>query len=120
MSEGSLTEILKRMDNIVSLEQIWADDFKLEDFVPDDDFRVFDEAVKEIMNDDLKTAFKILDKRERYVLTKRFGLDGKKPQNLENIGNTLHLSRERVRQIERDALERLRNNPATQHLEFYL
>ena len=45
--------------------------------------------------------------REREVILRRFGLSGEKPQTLEEIGNFLNLSRERIRQIEREALRRM-------------
>ena len=49
-----------------------------------------------------------LTTRERDVGRRRFGLAGERPQTLEEIGTHLNLSRERIRQIEREALERMR------------
>jgi RNA polymerase primary sigma factor len=49
-----------------------------------------------------------LEPRQREVLRLRFGLDGQKPKTLREIGERLRLTRERVRQIERQALARLR------------
>ncbi len=49
-----------------------------------------------------------LDKREKYILTKRYGIGYRKPYTLQEIGDTLKLSRERVRQLESKALEKLR------------
>ncbi|MBO2465312.1 sigma-70 family RNA polymerase sigma factor [Actinomadura violacea] len=51
-----------------------------------------------------------LDPRERYVLTRRFGLDGEPEQSLRAIGEQLGLSREGVRQIQQKALAKL-NEP---------
>ncbi|URM98922.1 sigma-70 family RNA polymerase sigma factor [Actinomadura madurae] len=51
-----------------------------------------------------------LDARERYVLTRRFGLDGQTEQSLRRIGQELGLSREGVRQIQHKALAKL-NEP---------
>lgn len=45
--------------------------------------------------------------RDRKVLIERYGLDGKKPKTLEAIGNGLHITRERVRQIEKAALTKI-------------
>jgi RNA polymerase primary sigma factor len=45
---------------------------------------------------------------ERKVLRRRFGLEGDEPETLEAIGQTLGLTRERVRQIETAALRKLR------------
>ena len=50
-----------------------------------------------------------LDEREREILKLRFGLDGGEPRTLEQIGERLGLTRERIRQIEARALSRLRH-----------
>lgn len=49
-----------------------------------------------------------LDKRESYVVTKRFGLDGGQKQTLAEVSKTLNLSRERIRQIEVSALRKMK------------
>lgn len=49
-----------------------------------------------------------LGEKERTVLGLRYGIDGKTPQTLKEIGEVLGVTRERVRQIEREAMERLR------------
>ena len=51
-----------------------------------------------------------LDDRERHIIRNRFGLLGGKELTLEEIGQSLNLSRERVRQLERDAKDKLRVN----------
>jgi RNA polymerase sigma factor (sigma-70 family) len=53
-------------------------------------------------------AMSYLDSREREVIRRRFGLEGEHLQTLEEIGTSLHLSRERIRQIETDALKKMR------------
>lgn len=57
-----------------------------------------------------------LEPRERTVIECRFGLGGESPQTLQVIGQRLGLSRERVRQIEARALERLRRGGKADHL----
>lgn len=53
-------------------------------------------------------ALQDLNSRERDVVQRRFGLAGERPQTLEEIGVHLNLSRERIRQIEQEALARMR------------
>jgi RNA polymerase primary sigma factor len=52
-----------------------------------------------------------LEPREQFVIERRFGLNGKEEQTLQEVGNELCLSRERVRQIEEKAIYKLRANP---------
>ena len=56
---------------------------------------------------DLDAALNQLEPRLRTLLIARYGLNGEKPQTLEEIGASLHITRERVRQLERHALARL-------------
>ena len=50
-----------------------------------------------------------LDSREQYILIHHFGLDGNPKQTMREIGEHISLSKERVRQIEYKAIERLRH-----------
>ena len=66
-----------------------------------------------IESDDLKHVMVLLekmDKREASVLKMRFGIDGDEPKTLKEIGECLGLTRERVRQIESEALAKLYDN----------
>jgi RNA polymerase primary sigma factor len=57
-----------------------------------------------------------LTARERAVLTLRFGLDGASPETLDGVGRRLDVTRERVRQIEAEALRKLRRPAVVAHL----
>lgn len=61
-----------------------------------------------------------LTPREQDILRKRFGLDDTKEHTLAEIGQSLSLSRERIRQIEADALRKLRTASEERGLETYL
>jgi RNA polymerase primary sigma factor len=58
----------------------------------------------------LKRAVTALPPRERLVLVRRYGLDGREPRTLASLASALRISAERVRQIESKALERLRTS----------
>ncbi|HLY65220.1 MAG TPA: sigma-70 domain-containing protein [Chloroflexota bacterium] len=61
----------------------------------------------------------VLTARERLVLDLRFGLEGARAYALDGIGKQLNLTRERVRQIENQALRKLRVAPAARHLRSF-
>jgi RNA polymerase primary sigma factor len=83
------------------------DDAVIGDFVAGDD-PLPEEAVElRLRSQALRSALARLPERECEVVTLRYGLDGGDPRTLEQIGNHLGLTRERVRQIEIEALRRL-------------
>jgi RNA polymerase primary sigma factor len=72
--------------------------------------RVEDEMIRQADVDGLTSALRDLDAKERQVVRLRFGLGDDHPRTLQEIGSRLHLSRERIRQIEWRAKEKLRQS----------
>ena len=72
----------------------------------------FEERIKAMVDD--------LDEKEAEVIRMRFGLEGEEPRTLQEIGEALGLSRERIRQIESKAKEKLRRSREVQGLRGYL
>ena len=60
---------------------------------------------------------KVLGEREIQILTSRQGLNDGREQTLEHIGKRLNLTRERVRQIEKDSFKKLKKNPFSEGLK---
>jgi RNA polymerase primary sigma factor len=96
---------------ITSLDMPVGDDgAALQDFLEDDSAVGPDElAVEALGREALARALLALPKRERQVLVLRFGLDSGTPRTLEEVGAVMGFSRERARQVERDALAALRS-----------
>jgi RNA polymerase primary sigma factor len=57
---------------------------------------------------EVKGLIAVLDAREKKIISQRFGLDGGKPQTLEDVGRNLGVTRERIRQLQSNALAKLR------------
>jgi RNA polymerase primary sigma factor len=58
--------------------------------------------------DEMAGVLNVLDKREKKIIAQRFGLDGEEPKVLEEIGKSLGVTRERIRQLQNTALTKLR------------
>ncbi|MEQ1569855.1 MAG: sigma-70 family RNA polymerase sigma factor [Myxococcota bacterium] len=82
-------------------------DFFLED---EEAVQPEEEAIRVQELERLKAAFGSLSERHRHVLARRYGLDDDRFRTLSEVGEGLNLSRERVRQIEREALGRLKDD----------
>lgn len=82
----------------------------LGDVLPDDDLPLpDDEAQKSLLRSHVQDVLEQLTERERIVVQLRFGLEGQRAHTLGEIGEQLQLTRERVRQIEAEALTKLRH-----------
>jgi RNA polymerase primary sigma factor len=84
-----------------------ADDAVLGDFVPGEEPLPDEQVEDSLRSQTLATALRALPDRHRSVVVLRYGLDDSEPKTLEEIGRRLGLTRERVRQIEVEALKRL-------------
>jgi RNA polymerase primary sigma factor len=83
---------------------------QLEEFIADHTFlSPFEVAFEAERAASIAQYLQALSPREAFIVRARFGLDGGEPQTLEEIGQGLRISRERVRQIEAGALQKLRH-----------
>jgi RNA polymerase primary sigma factor len=78
------------------------------------------EMIRDSFEQTIKSMVGELDQKEREVIRMRFGLDGEDPRTLQEIGEAMALSRERIRQIESRAKEKLRRSREAQGLRGYL
>ena len=76
--------------------------------------------VLESLRNDIRTSLTTLTPRESEVISMFYGLDGKPPMSLEEIGSKFDLTRERVRQIKEKAIRRLKHTSKNRILKGYL
>lgn len=107
----------------VSLEKPIGDDGDTEfgDFIEDDDSpQPTDVAHQQLLREALEEVMAALSAREARILRLRFGLRDGRAHTLEEVGEKFGLTRERIRQIEHQALDRLRNPRRSRQLRDYL
>ncbi|MBN1698040.1 MAG: RNA polymerase sigma factor RpoD/SigA [Spirochaetales bacterium] len=124
MEKGLVEELLNISREMLSLDTpvfIEADATPLKDFVEDKTYKtpseqIIDSSLRFEINNILHT----LSQKEAEIIEYRFGLNGKMPSSLREIGNMFNLTKERIRQIEKRALDRLKSNDEIQLLKNYL
>jgi RNA polymerase primary sigma factor len=106
-------EVKSAIPDATSLNQPLSSDegsSELGDFVEDErESRAAGEVVRELERRRLVESVAGLPERQRRVLVRRYGLDGEKPATLADLSEELEISRERVRQLQREAERALRN-----------
>ncbi len=120
MSVSRLREIMSLSQETTSLDiTVDTDNFtKLSDLIEDDrSEQPFDVAFHLTLQDTLSEVLKQLTDREMRIIQLRFGLDGDGPYTLEETGKFLGITRERVRQIQEKALEKLRQITVIQEFQ---
>jgi RNA polymerase sigma factor (sigma-70 family) len=76
-------------------------------------------VISGLLQDDLRRVLATLEDREQKVIRLRYGLDDGQPRTLDQIGKRFGLSRERVRQIEREVMAKLRHGDRAERLRAY-
>ena len=89
------------------------------DFVEDKSQSPEDDVVNHMMEKDVRGLLSVLGDKERDIIEKRYGFNGNEPMSLKAIGDEYNLTKERIRQIEKAALQKLRNNGESVGLEYY-
>lgn len=136
--DGELAEIAKMLDmdashvadlvnisrDLVSLETPVFDERDssvLGDFVENGNYQAPEEfVIANGLRDDINGVLETLTEKEREVVQYRFGLNGRRAMSLKEIGDRFHLTKERIRQIEKAALKRLSVPGRAEVLEGYV
>ena len=122
MTPDQIREVLARVPRSVSLEtKVGSDkDTELGELLETEDASPEETLVRESLITALKGLLLDLTQRERSVISMRYGLEDGHAYSLSEIGRILKLSRERVRQIEAKALQKLRQPKRRNQVQDYL
>jgi len=118
-----VSEILKLTREPVSLETPVGDegDSHLGDFVQDSEAATPEDAVAyQLLREHVEDVLSALSERESAVLQLRFGLEDGRSRTLEEVGSVFGVTRERIRQIEANALRKLRDPKRSRKLRDFL
>ncbi|KAJ0970969.1 hypothetical protein J5N97_018928 [Dioscorea zingiberensis] len=107
----------RSLDQKVGINQ----NLKLSEVIADPDAETAEDILmKEFMKQDLNKVLNSLNPREKQVVRWRFGLEDGRMKTLQEIGEIMGISRERVRQIESCAFRKLKNKKRIKHLQQYI
>lgn len=123
MTTSEVENSLKVSGRHISVDAPLSDgeDSSLLDFLQDDEaIKPDNSLINESLSKEVEHALLVLTSREADVLRYFFGLGGRQPKTLEEIGTSLGLTRERVRQIKEKSIRRLRATTKSRILKAYL
>jgi len=107
--------------NLSLSDRFHEDEFQFEDRLSDPDSPPVEyQIIKTSIQEQIREILGELDEKEALVLKLRFGLDDDRARTLQEIGDQLKLSRERIRQIEQKAMRKLGRSRTLQQLRGYL
>ena len=124
MDEEHVADLLNISRDLISLETpVYAekDSSQLGDFIEDSGYpHPEDIIVDKSLKEDIVSVLRSLSTKEAEIIQYRFGLNGKSPLSLKEIGDKYNLTKERIRQIEKKAIKRLQHPSRSQYLEAYI
>ena len=107
--------------NLSLSDKFHDDEFEFEDRLSDTAATPVEyQIIKSAIQEQIREILRELDEKEALVLRLRFGMDDDRARTLQEIGDQLKLSRERVRQIEQKAMRKLGRSQKLQQLRGYL
>jgi len=122
LSEEDINEYLKNLVTTVSTDAGMSEDGEMtigDTLYDDSHMAPEDDMMRSSVEATLHNMLATLDEREKEIITLYFGLDGNETHTLEEIGDKLGLTRERVRQIKERCLERLKKKSDISLLDSY-
>ncbi len=124
MDAAHVADLVNVSRDLVSLETPVFDERDssvLGDFVENTNYKTPDEyVIEQGLKEDINGVLDTLTEKESEVVQYRFGLNGRRAMSLKEIGDRFHLTKERIRQIEKAALKRLSVPGRAEVLEGYV
>lgn len=105
----------------MSLDTPVTEDLNIEDYVQDESYRSPEcQSEFNYLYSNIEELLKYLDDREKEIITHRFGICGAKSKTLEQLGDSLGFSKERIRQLECCAIKKMRKESDLQHFKEFI
>ena len=124
MDPAHVREMIAVSRDMVSLDSEIndaGDHTNVSDFVEDTRYAAPDEhAISTMMHEDINSVLSTLKPKEARVLRLRYGIDGTKPMSLKEVGDVCNLTKERIRQIEKNAIKRMQHPQRMRRLAAYV
>jgi len=124
MDKELVTDLVNISRDLISLESpvyVEKDSSVIGDFIEDQGHQGPESyAVEQNLKEDIDAILRTLSDKEAEIIRSRFGLGGRRPESLKEIGDRFNLTKERIRQIEKKALKRLQSPNRLELLESYV
>lgn len=105
----------------ISLDTPVTEDLSIEDYIQDESYNSPEEQTqKKVLNESMEELLATLDEREKKIITYRFGINGEQTKTLEQLGQLMGFSKERIRQLEDGAIRKLREQKHLQHFQAFI
>ncbi len=105
----------------MSLDTLVTEDLCIQDYVKDESYESPENSAQNhLQEEDVIKLISVLDKREQEIIRRRYGINNEEPKTLEQIGNVMGFSKERIRQIENLAIQKLRKVNNIENYKSYL
>lgn len=122
MTEQQVVELVQMSREVSSLDAPVnsEEDTSFGDFIESEGPKPDEVIMKQALEESIARVVNSLPERERGIITLRFGLNGKKPMSLKEVGELYNLTKERIRQIEKKILTTLSEDDEVQGLKSYI
>lgn len=123
IDSATVKDLLKASSDVISFDSPIKkgedSDSTFGDFIEDESKGPEEQVLDSSLKSDVRSLLSVLSDKEKNIIEMRYGLNGNKPMSLKEIGDSYSLTKERIRQIEKRALEKLRAEGEEQGVSSY-